>query len=145
MPASGPQNCVTLLSTRKNRILDKTLGNGDSAVKMINELHAQGYQVEVRVMATHRLESELGMEQRFMRDIDRKGSGRYVPQGVQSQVYDSLFESLDKIRAATDAPISIFNRDGQQLYDSRVDTRSPGDVLLMARDSELPTLRWLAR
>jgi hypothetical protein len=125
------------VASRKNLIIDTTLGNGDSAVRLIDTLQKQGYEVEVRAIATHKLESELGVDKRFTDLLDTQGHGRYVPQEVRGHVYDALPESLDKIRAGTDAPISIFNREGQQLYNSRMDTRSPGDVLSQAREARV--------
>jgi predicted ABC-type ATPase len=38
---------------KKNIIIDTTLGNGNSAVDMIKELQAKGYEVEVRAVVAH--------------------------------------------------------------------------------------------
>ena len=37
----------------------------------------------------------------------------------------------------TDAPIRLFNREGREIYDSRSDVRSPGQVLNEARQARL--------
>lgn len=125
----------------KNLIIDTTLGNGDGAVKLIDTLQKQGYEVEVRAIATHRLESELGVDQRFSRSIDSQGYGRYVPQEVRGHVYDALPGSLDKVHAGSSAPVSIFNREGHKLYDSRTDARAPGEALSQAREARVTDLK----
>lgn len=64
------------VAQKKNLIIDTTLGNGDSAVTMIKDLQLKGYDVEVRAMATHRLESEVGVDERFTKSLDRDGYSR---------------------------------------------------------------------
>ena len=122
---------------RKNIITDTTLGDGKKDVDLILRLEKSGYQVEVRAMATARLESELGVDQRFSKGLDADGFGRYVPQNVRNELYENLPGNLDKVRAETGAPIRIFNREGQQLYDSRADARQPGEALHQARETRL--------
>ena len=74
------------IDQKKNLIIDTTLGHGDSAVAMIKNLQAQGYEVEVRAIATHWLESELGVDERFTRGLDQSGFGRYVPADVRARI-----------------------------------------------------------
>ena len=122
---------------RKNLILDTTLGDGDKAVALINELKAKGYDVEVRAVAANRLESELGVDERFAKKIDLDGYGRYVPEGIREQVYRDLPDNLNQVAKETGTPIRIFNREGAELYDSRTDTRLPGVALEEAREARL--------
>ncbi len=122
---------------RKNLILDTTLGDGDKAVSLINELKAKGYDVEVRAIATNRLESELGVDERFAKKLDVDGFGRYVPEAIREQVYRDLPGNLDQVAAQTGTPVRIFNREGVELYDSRTDTRLPGAALDEAREARL--------
>ena len=126
-----------VIEQKKNLIIDTTLANGDHAVTLINHLQASGYDVEVRAMATHQLESELGVDQRFTRSVDDAGYGRYVPAEVREHVYHSLPSSLDTVRAQTNVPIEIYNRDGDKLYDSYSDARQPSAALQEARDQSL--------
>jgi predicted ABC-type ATPase len=122
---------------RKNLILDTTLGDGDKAVALVNELKAKGYDVEIRAVAANRLESELGVDERFAKKIDLDGYGRYVPEGIRDQVYRDLPDNLNQVAKETGTPIRIFNREGAELYDSRTDTRLPGAALEEARDARL--------
>lgn len=122
---------------RKALILDKTLANGESASELIRELQAKGYDVEIRVVAAHKLESELGVDNRFTAQIDKEGFGRHVPKAARDAIYDSIPGSLDTIQRTTDVPISIYSREGQRLYDSRIDSRPAGEVLAEERINRL--------
>lgn len=122
---------------RKNLILDTTLADGDKAVALVKDLQAKGYEVEIRAMATHRLESELGVDERFSNSLERKGFGRYVPEGIRDQVYRDLPDNLNQVAKDTGTPVRIFNREGAELYNSRTDTRLPGAALEEARDARL--------
>lgn len=122
---------------RKNLIIDTTLADGEKAVALVKELQANGYEVEIRAIATHRLESELGVDERFSSSLERKGFGRYVPEGIRDPVYRDLPDNLNQVAKETGTPIRIFDREGVELYDSRTDTRLPGAALEEARDARL--------
>lgn len=122
---------------RRNIILDTTLGNGESAVTLIKDLQAKGYQVEIRGVAAHELESELGVDRRFSRSLDANGYGRYVPEEVRTQVYEALPGNLDKVHAETGIPIRLYDREGAQVYDSHSDARLPGAALEQERQERL--------
>lgn len=122
---------------RKNLILDTTLGNGDSAVALIRDLQANGYEVEIRGVVAHRLESELGVDRRFTSDLDLVGFGRYVPEEVRKHVYQALPGNLDKVQAETGIQIRLYGREGAQVYDSHSDARLPGAALEVEREARL--------
>jgi predicted ABC-type ATPase len=122
---------------KKNFIFDTTLSDGQWTAGLVKELQKAGYDVEVRVVATHKLESEHGVDERFAKSLDAKGHGRYVPEGAREAIYNKVPASLDTIRSETNAPIRIFNREGKELYDSRHDARQPGQVLQEAREARL--------
>lgn len=122
---------------RRNLILDTTLGNGDSAITLIKDLQANGYEVEIRGVVAHRLESELGVDARFSNSLDNYGFGRYVPEDVRKHVYDALPGNLDKVQAETGTQIRLYGREGAQVYDSHSDTRLPGAALETEREARL--------
>ncbi|HEL3791134.1 zeta toxin family protein [Stenotrophomonas maltophilia] len=122
---------------RRNLILDTTLGNGDSAITLIKDLQAKGYEVEIRGVVAHRLESELGVDARFSNSLDNYGFGRYVPEDVRKHVYDALPGNLDKVQAETGIQIRLYGRKGAQVYDSHSDTRLPGTALEAEREARL--------
>jgi predicted ABC-type ATPase len=127
---------------KKNIIFDTTLNNGPWTSELIKDLQAKGYDIEVRAVAAHKLESEHGVDQRFTVRLDEVGHGRYVPAGARDAIYDKVPASLDTIRAQTNAPIRLFTREGKELYDSRTDARLPGQALTEAREARLadPTI-----
>ncbi len=123
---------------KKNLIFDTTLSDGKwASEELIPDLRAKGYDVEIRVVASPKLESELGVDQRFTGNLDKRGYGRHVPEGARDAIYDKLPGSLDTIHANSDVPVRIFNREGTELYDSRTDPRPPGQALEDARFSRL--------
>lgn len=122
---------------RRNLIVDTTLGNGDSAITLIKDLQAEGYEVEIRGVVAHRLESELGVDARFSDSLDNYGFGRYVPVDVRRQVYEALPGNLNKVHAETGIPIRLHGREGARVYDSYSDTRLPGTVLETEREARL--------
>ncbi len=125
----------TTIEGKKNLIFDTTLSNGEWSANLIKDLQARGYDVEVRAMAAHKLESELGVDERFSTSLDQEGYGRYVPAGAREAIYTKLPISLDTVHAQTNAPIRIFNRQGAELYDSRTDARAPAQALEQARNA----------
>lgn len=125
-------------SSKKNIIFDTTLANGEWASKtLIKGLQDNGYEVEVRAVASPKLESEHGVDSRFTANIDREGYGRYVPEGARDAIYSRIPGSLDTIHAVNNVPIRIFNREGIELYDSRTDARMPGQAMEEARNARL--------
>lgn len=123
---------------KKNLVFDTTLSNGQwASEELIPNLRAKGYDVEIRVVASPKLESELGVDKRFTDKLDIEGHARYVPEGARDAIYEKLPRSLDTIQANSDVPIRIFSREGVEIYDSRTDPRPPGQALEEARFSRL--------
>ncbi|MFG6086115.1 zeta toxin family protein [Stenotrophomonas indicatrix] len=122
---------------RRNLILDTTLGNGDSAVTLIKDLQSKGYDVEIRGVVAHRLESELGVDARFSNSVDSRGFGRYVPEDVRKHVYQALPGNLNQVQAETGIQIRLYGREGAQVYDSQNDARLPGAALEAEREARL--------
>ncbi|WP_082124373.1 zeta toxin family protein [Lysobacter capsici] len=67
------------VSSKKNLIFDTTLSNGQWSSDLIKDLQSKGYEVEVRAIAAHRLESELGVDRRFTDKLDAEGFGATSP------------------------------------------------------------------
>jgi hypothetical protein len=122
------------IAQRKNLIIDSTMPKAG----MIEELQAKGYQVEVRAVAAHRFESELGVDQRFGRGVDERGSGRYVPEKLRTEVYEKLPAALDDVARQTGVPVQVYDREGRLHFDSRTSpSASPGQALETARNGRL--------
>lgn len=128
------------IGARKNLIIDSTLGKYESAAQLVSELREKGYEVEVRALATHRLESELGVEARFSATMGTQGHGRYVPAQIQEEVYAKLPGNLDQLRKVDGVPIRIFDREGTELYDSKKQVTTPGASLTAEREHRLESV-----
>ena len=122
------------VAQRKNIILDTTTPWVDG----IKDLQAKGYDVEIRAIATHRLESELEVDKRYGDSLNEFGYGRYVPKEVRSNVYQQLPDRLDDVAQQTGVPIQIYDREGRLHFDSRTSPHaSPGRALETARFGRL--------
>lgn len=122
------------LKQKKNVIWDTTMPDVDT----VKALREAGYDVEIRAIATHKLESELGVNERFSRDLDNFGYGRYVPQVVRDRAYQNLPGALDDVARQTGVPVQISDRDGNVHFDSRkTPGASPGQALESARQARL--------
>ena len=122
------------VAQRKNIVLDTTMPRAD----VIKDLQAKGYDVEIRAIATHRLESELGVDERFSRALDKDGHGRHVPKDVRDAVYDKLPGALDDVSKQTGVPIQVYDREGRLHFDSRTSPNaSPGRALETTRFGRL--------
>lgn len=128
------------IGQQKNLIIDSTLGKYESAAQLVSELRGKGYEVEVRALATHRLESELGVEARFSASMGTQGHGRYVPAHIQEEVYAKLPGNLDQLRKVDGVPVRIFDREGTELYDSRKQVATPGESLKTERELRLQSV-----
>ncbi|HEX7642729.1 MAG TPA: zeta toxin family protein [Burkholderiaceae bacterium] len=126
-----------VIEGRRNIILDTTLSHPKSGINQIESLKKNGYAVEVRVIAAHRLESELGVDKRFTDGLARDGHGRHVPKEFRASSYEALPASLDQVHAETGARIRIYNREGQELYDSQNSKLKPGEALEQAREARM--------
>ncbi len=122
------------IAQRKNLILDGTIPK----LEVIRELQAKGYDVEVRALAAHRFESELGVDSRFSRGLDRESFGRYVPEYLRKEVYQKLPGALDEIANETGVSVKIYDREGRLHFDSRTSPNaSPGRAMEQARAGRL--------
>ncbi|ALN91017.1 zeta toxin family protein [Lysobacter gummosus] len=122
---------------RKNIIIDTTLNDAESLLEQIRLLQAEGYEVQVRAVAVHRMESELAADARFLSGFLRDGHGLYHQETFRKQCYENMPSSLDYVRSQTEIPIRIFNCDGLEIYDSRINPAPPGAALEQAREARL--------
>jgi predicted ABC-type ATPase len=124
---------------RINLLVDTTLGSADGAIKTIRGLQEAGYQVEIRAVGAHELESRVGIDRRFTDGVDRQGVGRDVPLAFHDKVYADLPGNLDKVSAATGVRVRIYDRDdpANAVFDNQRDPGSPSAALREIRDGRL--------
>ncbi|MBT2746582.1 MULTISPECIES: zeta toxin family protein [unclassified Lysobacter] len=125
------------LRGRKNIIIDTALNDAESLLEQIRLLQAEGYEVQVRAVAVHRLESELAVDARFLSGFLRDGHGLYHQATFRKQSYENMPSSLDHVRSQAEIPIRIFNCDGLEIYDGRINPAPPGAALERAREARL--------
>ncbi|MEQ1513929.1 MAG: zeta toxin family protein [Lysobacteraceae bacterium] len=116
-----------------NLVIDGSMSDAGNSARTIEALQKKGYEVEVRAISSHWLESELGIDQRFTGQIDRIGVARDVKMSFHNDVYNGLPGNLDKVAERTGVQVRIYDRDLNELYDSRRDVGSSSEVLREAR------------
>lgn len=81
-------------------------------------------------MATHPLESRVGIDTRLTTGIDKAGYGRDVTASYHEQITKALPDALDRIHAETGIPVRVHDRQMRLLHDSSAgDSRTPGVAL----------------
>ncbi|MGO1068283.1 zeta toxin family protein [Lysobacter sp. CA199] len=120
-----------------NIVIDGSMSDADNSIRTIRDLQKKGCQVEVRAIAAHWLESELGIDQRFTRDISKSGVARDVDMEFHNRVYNALPDNLNKVAQATGVPVRIYDRELNGLYDSRRDLEPANAVLRELRSGRV--------
>lgn len=116
-----------------NLVIDGSMSDAGNSIRTIEMLQKKGYEVEVRAISSHWLESELGIDQRFTRQIDRFGVARDVDMDFHNRVYNDLPGNLDKVAERTGVQVRIYDRELNEVYDNRRDVGSPSEVLRETR------------
>lgn len=116
-----------------NLLIDGSMSDAGNSIRTIEALQKKGYEVEVRAISSHWLESELGIDQRFMRQIDADGVARDVDMDFHNRVYNGLPGNMEKVAEARGVQVRIYDRELNELYDNRRDVGSPNEVLRETR------------
>ena len=116
-----------------NLVIDGSMSDASNSIRTIEALQKKGYEVEVRAISSHRLESELGIDQRFTSQIGDNGVARDVDMGFHNRVYNDLPGNMEKVAEARGLQVRIYDRELNELYDNRRDVGSPSEVLRETR------------
>ena len=116
-----------------NLVIDGSMSDAGNSIRTIEALQKKGYEVEVRAISTHWLESEQGIDRRFARQIDRFGVARDVDMDFHNRVYNDLPGNMEKVAEARGVQVRIYDRELNELYDNRRDVGSPSGVLRETR------------
>lgn len=116
-----------------NLVIDGSMSDAGNSIRTIDALQKNGYEVEVRAISTHWLESEQGIDRRFARQIDRFGVARDVDMDFHNRVYNDLPGNMEKVAEARGVQVRIYDRELNELYDNRRDVGSPSEVLRETR------------
>ncbi len=118
---------------RVNLVIDGSMSDAGNSIRTIEALQKKGYEVEVRAISSHWLESEIGIDQRFSNQIDRLGVARDVDMGFHNRVYNDLPGSLEKLAERTGVQMRIYDRELNEIYNNRRDVGAPSEVLRETR------------
>lgn len=111
------------IDSRRNLVIDTTLGWPDSAEKSARRLQAAGYTVEARVISAHSAESQLGIVARYYEKREVKQAGRWVDMEYHDSVYARIPDSLKRLeeKKLVEA-IRIVNREGFDVHSQTLDS-----------------------
>ncbi len=110
------------INSRRNLVIDTTLGWPDSAVETAQRLQKAGYQVEARVISAHSAESQLGTAARYFEQVLHKGAGRWVDREYHDSVYNRVPQSLEAFeQKKLVAAIHVINREGDAVHSQTLD------------------------
>lgn len=110
------------IENKRNLILDGTLKSPDKAQSLCHEMKQDGRRVELHVVAVNELQSRLGIIQRYERQKEKEGFGRWVPQDVHDAAYKGMLASVNQIEKNKLADsIYVHDRDGNVLYENHLD------------------------
>jgi predicted ABC-type ATPase len=112
-----------------NLVIDGSMSDAGNSIRTIQNLQKKGYEVEIRVMSAHWLESELGIDERFTRQVDEQAVARDVAMDFHNGVYRNLPGNVNAVSQATGVSLQIYDRELNVLYDSRRDL-TPASVVL---------------
>ena len=140
-----------LRTHRYNTLLESAFRDPDSVLATARDFQNAGYQVHVSALAVPAAVSRLAIIERFARQVETAGTGRWTTMASHEADYLGTEEVL---RLAQSSPsvsrISLWTRDGL-VYDNRRDragawasAETPADVLAEARGTPLTRLQRVA-
>ena len=108
---------ATMVSERRNLIIDGTMGNPESVRKKIQLLRQYGYTIDAHVMAVNPEFSKAQARLRFERQVARNDRGRFVPETVHDAAYKGLSMSVKMLEQErlVDS-IHIYNASRQKIH-----------------------------
>ena len=112
---------ATMISERRNLIIDGTMGNPESMREKIQLLRQHGYAIDVHVMAVNPELSKARARRRFETQVAEKERGRFVPETVHDTAYDGLPASvkMQEQECLVDS-IHIHDSNRQKIYENHL-------------------------
>lgn len=132
------QAIETAIRERCHVVLDGTMSSPQSVMERINRFAAEGYTIEVRVLAVNERQSWLNVLRRYEDEKSRRGAGRMTPRDVHDAAYDGLIKSLDQVANQANVRVRIYGRDAE-LFDGvrQAETKTDAvNILRAERDRE---------
>jgi UDP-N-acetylglucosamine kinase len=154
--ASGERLAREAAGKHANLIFDASLQRPQDILSLARELKAQGYWVDLLVVAADRDASRLGSVARYERLMMLGASPHFIPRRAHEQGYEAVHDTLSRIdRGKAADRVQILSRDGRELFENRLEgnawrqAKPAIDALDDYRERELPAgekadnaLRW---
>ena len=91
-------------------------------METISKLKQSGYMVEILAMAVKKEISELGIVERYEKQKEQFGAGRWTPLSSHDVAYENMPNTLEQIESSLPVDrVRVFTRSHRCLYDNRPD------------------------
>lgn len=109
------------LETRRNAVLEGVFKDGQGLAEIVELAKKHGYEVIIRIAATHERYSAWGINRRYEKEKIVRGHGRFVPIEYHDECYRKLLSSVELVEQQKRADaIEVYDRNGTKLYSNVV-------------------------
>ncbi len=109
------------MEQKHNLIIDQTSRDPAALVRLSNQLHDHGYNVDLRVMAVNSEVSEQRINKRYESQKAIDGFGRFSNVDNHNLAYQTLPTSLDAVQNGSNVDsIKLYDQNHNQIYDNRL-------------------------
>jgi predicted ABC-type ATPase len=109
------------IKNRRNIIFEGTMRQQKPIMDTISRLIQSGYTVEILAMAVKKEHSELGIMQRYERQKQIVGAGRWTPPSAHDAAYINMPDTLSQIESSLPVDrVRVFTRSLECLYDKQL-------------------------
>ncbi len=105
------------IETQRNIIFESTMREAGPISETIKRLRDLGYEITVKVVATHERMSKTSIYMRYEQQKHDKGYGRFTSQDSHDAGYEGMPKTVDQIdKNKLVDRLEIYNRSGDQLF-----------------------------
>lgn len=110
------------ITSRRNLVVDGTMRDPESLATLCRKLRNHGYRVEARVMAVNGLVSRLSIHERYERQVQANGFGRWSNRDKHDEAFAGVPLTVEKLEAERLVDrMTVFTRNSDEpVYDNRV-------------------------
>lgn len=110
------------MAARRNLIVDGTMRDPDNLAKLCRKLRDAGYRIEARVMAVNALVSRLSIHERYERQVQANGFGRWSNRDKHDAAFTGVPLTVEKLEAEQLVDrMTVFARNSDEpVYDNRL-------------------------
>ncbi|CEH39650.1 conserved hypothetical protein [Xanthomonas citri pv. citri] len=110
------------MAARRNLIVDGTMRDPDNLAKLCRKLRDAGYRIEARVMAVNALASRLSIHERYERQVQANGFGRWSNRDKHDAAFVGVPLTVEKLETEQLVDrMTVFARNSDEpVYDNRL-------------------------